>query len=67
MTEKWNKEILWGSTRNVTGLETVSMAKHTKGNNWNARSVLAAAFCHLFLSGSAEPKIYLSLLSFTDA
>lgn len=41
VTEKWNKEILWGSTRNVTGLETVSMAKHTKGNNWNARSVLA--------------------------
>ena len=41
VTEKWNKEIIWGSTRNVTGLETVAMAKHTKGNNWNARSVLA--------------------------
>lgn len=40
VTEKWNKEIIWGSTRNVTGLETQSMGKLTTGNNWNARSVL---------------------------
>lgn len=40
VTEKWNKEIIWGSTRDVTGLETQSMGKLTNGNNYNARSVL---------------------------
>lgn len=40
VTEKWNKEIIWGSTRDVTGLETQSMGKLTTGNNWQARSVL---------------------------
>lgn len=40
VTERWNKEIVWGSTRNVTGLETQSMAKLSTGNNYNARSVL---------------------------
>lgn len=40
VTEKWNEEIIWGSTRNVNGLQTVAMAKHTKGSHYNARSVL---------------------------
>lgn len=41
VTEKWNKEIIWGSTRNVTGLEGQAMGKLTTGSNFNARSVLA--------------------------
>lgn len=41
VTEKWNKEIVWGSTRSVVGLETQAMGKLSTGNNWNARSVLA--------------------------
>lgn len=40
VTERWNKEIIWGSTRDVGNLQTNSMAKHSKGNNWSARSVL---------------------------
>jgi len=40
VTDKWNTEIIWGSTRNVNGLQTVAMAKTTKGSNYNARSVL---------------------------
>lgn len=40
VTERWNKEIIWGSTRDVGNLQTNAMAKHSKGNNWNARSVL---------------------------
>lgn len=31
VTEKWNKEIIWGSTRDVTGLETQAMAKLSTG------------------------------------
>ena len=40
VTERWNKEIIWGSTRDVNGLQTQSMAKLSTGNNYNARSVL---------------------------
>ena len=40
VTERWNREIIWGSTRNVNGLQTVAMAKTTKGTNYEARSVL---------------------------
>jgi len=40
VTERWNKEIIWGSTRDVGNLQTNSMAKHSKGNYWGARSVL---------------------------
>lgn len=40
VTDRWNKEIIWGDTRNVNGLQTQSMAKNTKGNYYEARSVL---------------------------
>ena len=40
VTEKWNKEIIWGSTRDVTGLETQAMAELSTGKNYIARSVL---------------------------
>lgn len=41
VTEKWNKEIIWGSTRDVNGLQKASMAKTTKGNFYDAFSLLA--------------------------
>lgn len=40
VTERWNKEIIWGDTRNVNDLQNQSMAKMTKGNYYTARSVL---------------------------
>lgn len=40
VTERWNKEIIWGSTRNVNGLQTQAMAKMSTGTYYEARSVL---------------------------
>lgn len=40
VTERWNKEIIWGSTRNSNGLQTQSMAKLSTGGYYEARSVL---------------------------
>lgn len=40
VTERWNKEIVWGSTRDVNNLQTNSMGKLSTGNYWGARSVL---------------------------
>ena len=57
VTEKWNEEIIWGSTRNVNGLQTAAMAKHTKGNNYNARSVLGPTLsvAEAFYSSNGVP------------
>ncbi len=41
VTEKWNKEIIWGSTWNVNGLQKVAIAKTTKGSHYDAISVMA--------------------------
>lgn len=42
VTDKWNKEIIWGSTRNQTGdLQVLSMAKTSKGTAGAAVSVLS--------------------------
>lgn len=40
VTEKWNNEVIWGSTYNSNGLQTQAMAKHSRGGYWGARSVL---------------------------
>ncbi|MEG1007979.1 MAG: RagB/SusD family nutrient uptake outer membrane protein [Bacteroides sp.] len=40
VTERWNKEVIWGSTRNSNGLQTQAMAKLTTGRYYEARSVL---------------------------
>lgn len=40
VTERWNKEIVWGLTWGTTNLQTQSMAKTSLGKNWQARSVL---------------------------
>lgn len=42
VTERWNKEIIWGSTRNSNGLQTQSMAKLSTGSYYEARSVLGS-------------------------
>ena len=57
VTEKWNEEIIWGSTRNVNGLQTVAMAKHTKGSHYNARSVLGPTLsvAEAFYSSNGVP------------
>lgn len=40
--EKWNEEIVWGSTYGTAFLQTLSQPKlGTNNNNWNARSILA--------------------------
>lgn len=41
VTEKWNTEIIWGSTWNVNGLQKVAVAKTTKGSHYDAISVMA--------------------------
>ena len=57
VTEKWNEEIIWGSTRNVNELQTVAMAKHTKGSHYNARSVLGPTLsvAEAFYSSNGVP------------
>ena len=57
VTEKWNKEIIWGSTRNVTGLETQTMAKLSTGNYYEARSVLGPtlAVAEAFYTSNGVP------------
>lgn len=40
VTERWNKEIIWGSTRSTDNLQTCSMGKLSTGTYWGARSVL---------------------------
>lgn len=57
VTEKWNKEIIWGSTRDVTGLETQSMAKLSTGNYYTARSILGPALtvAEAFYSSNGVP------------
>lgn len=40
VTDRWNKEIIWGDTHNANGIQNQAMAKHTKGNYYTARSVL---------------------------
>lgn len=42
VTERWNKEIIWGSTTDVNSLQTLAMTKiDSKRNHMNARSLLA--------------------------
>ena len=41
VTEKWNTEIIWGSTWIVNGLQKVAVAKTTKGSHYDAISVMA--------------------------
>lgn len=57
VTGKWNEEIIWGSTWNVNGLQTVAMAKHTKGSHYDARSVLGPtlAVAEAFYSSNGVP------------
>jgi SusD family. len=57
VTERWNEEIIWGSTRDVNGLQTQSMGKLTTGNNWQARSVLGPtlATVETFYSSNGVP------------
>ncbi|MDR2562458.1 MAG: RagB/SusD family nutrient uptake outer membrane protein [Prevotellaceae bacterium] len=38
---RWNSEIIWGSTRNSDGLQTLSMAKSSTGAYYTARSLLS--------------------------
>lgn len=38
--DRWNKEIIWGDTHNVNGLQTQAMAKMSTGSYYEARSVL---------------------------
>lgn len=42
VSERWNKEIIWGSTRDVSHLQTVSMTRIAANrNHYTARSLLA--------------------------
>ena len=41
VTDRWNTEIIWGSTRSTTPLQSLSMAKlSSQNNNWQAFSIL---------------------------
>lgn len=57
VTEKWNEEIIWGSTGNVNGLQKVAMAKHTKGGHYDAVSVLGPTLtvAEAFYSSNGVP------------
>lgn len=57
VTERWNKELIWGSTYNVNGLQTQSMAKMSTGAYYEARSVLGPTLsvAEAFYSSNGVP------------
>lgn len=57
VTERWNNEIVWGSTKNSNGLQTQSMAKMTTGSHYEARSVLGPTLkvAECFYSNNGVP------------